>query len=70
MGVSPEAGKALSLISGLDLLIEPGVIRWQSVVTRIVYDLDEQGHAESVAVIRGMLADLWWRLKAEGEGDG
>ena len=57
--VSESAGKALSLIHGIDLLKDPSAFTWHSVVTRILLDAGERGDTVTVAAIRNLLARLW-----------
>ncbi len=65
--ISEQAGRALTLISGIETCkaVDPGF--WQSVATRIVMDLDERDEQESVRVVADMLAYVWNRLEDKGE---
>jgi hypothetical protein len=60
--ISEEAGRAMSVINGIDFCkqVEPGF--WMSCVTRIVLDLDEAGHQDRVREIRETLYRLWQGL--------
>lgn len=60
--ISDEAGRAMSVISGIDACkqVEPGF--WLSCVNRIVLDLDEAGHQDRVREIRAMLFEVWKTL--------
>lgn len=65
--IGRQAGRALTLISGIETCkqVDPGF--WQSVATRIVIDLDERGEQESVRVVADMLAEVWGRLEDKRE---
>lgn len=62
-----QAGRALTLISGIEACkaVDPGF--WQGVATRIVLDLDERDEHECVRVVADMLADVWSRLEDKRE---
>jgi hypothetical protein len=57
--ISEEAGRAMSVISGIDFYkqVEPGF--WMGCVTRIVLDLDEAGHQDRVREIGETIYRLW-----------
>lgn len=60
--ISEEAGRAMSVIQGIDFCksVEPGF--WLGCVNRIVMDLDEAGHQDRVKEIRAMLYQIWKTL--------
>jgi hypothetical protein len=65
--ISEEAGRAMSVISGIDACkqIEPDF--WLNCVNRIVKDLDEAGHQDRVREIRAMLYGVWRTLPDKRE---
>ena len=60
--ISDEAGRALGLISAIELCKQDDAALWRSAVTRIVLDLDEVAAEREVIRIREMLAGVWRKL--------
>jgi hypothetical protein len=56
--ISDAAGRALQLISGIELCRETTPSFWQQMATRIVMDLDESG-ADHIPPIADLLAQMW-----------
>lgn len=63
--IGAEASRAVSLISGIETCKQDEGI-WRSVVTRIIFDLDEQGQGVALCIVRAILAELWERLPDKG----
>ena len=60
MAVSDEAGKAFTLIQGIDVCKQADAGFWRSLVTRIVLDLDREPGAERMMVrVRELLGQMW-----------
>jgi hypothetical protein len=57
--ISEEAGRAMSVISGIGFCKEVEPDFWVNCVSRIVWDLDEAGHQDRVREIREMLYQAW-----------
>ena len=63
MAVSDEAGKALTLIQGIDVCKQADADFWRGMVARIVYDLDDEPGAERMMVrVRELLGRMWDEL--------
>lgn len=63
--IGAEASRALTLISGIKTCRQDEGI-WRSVITRIVFDLDEQGQGVALCIVRAILAELWDELPDKG----
>jgi hypothetical protein len=57
--ISEEAGRAMSVISGIDFCKSVEQTFWLNCVNRIVLDLDEAGHQDRIREIRAMLYQIW-----------
>lgn len=67
MAITTQASHALGLIAGIDLCHEPEPGYWRSLAARLVLDLDEAGHAQSVAVVLATLREQWGLFSADPE---
>jgi hypothetical protein len=60
--ISKDAGAAVALASGIRNCKQYDEDFWLNVVTRIITDLDEAGHASAVGYVAGLLGGLWDQL--------
>ena len=60
--ICEQTGRALSLISGIEVCKQNDADFWRSMVVRIVMDLDEVAAARDLARIADVLADMWGKL--------
>jgi hypothetical protein len=65
--ISDETGRAMTVISAIDLCKQTDTGFWLSCVNRIVLDLEEAGHHDRVAEIRAMLYQVWKLLPDKPE---
>jgi hypothetical protein len=56
--ISDEAGRALSLISGIGLVKDASAFSWRSALARLVLELDEAGNSDGVALAGPVLERL------------